>query len=63
MKQSPSWQANSHPASQEIPQLLWNPKVHFRAHKNPQLVRILSQVNAVQFLQTYFCKFRSHIIL
>jgi hypothetical protein len=28
MEQSPSWEANSHSASQEIPRLSWNPKVH-----------------------------------
>jgi hypothetical protein len=28
MKQSLSWEANSHSASQEIPSLLQNPKVH-----------------------------------
>jgi lantibiotic modifying enzyme len=27
MKQSPSWEANSHSASPEIPHLLWNPKL------------------------------------
>jgi len=28
MEQIPSSEANSHSASQEIPSLLWNPKVH-----------------------------------
>jgi hypothetical protein len=34
MEQSPSLKANSHSASQEIPCLLCNPKVHYRAHKS-----------------------------
>jgi hypothetical protein len=32
MKQSPSWEANRHSASQEIPHLLWKPKVDYRIH-------------------------------
>jgi hypothetical protein len=29
MEQSPSWEANNNSATQEIPHLLWNPKVHY----------------------------------
>jgi hypothetical protein len=32
MEQSPSWEAHWFAASQEIPRVLWNPKVHHRTH-------------------------------
>ena len=51
MEQSPSWEANWFSASQEIPRILWNPKVHYRIHKCPPPVPILSQLDQVcQFL-------------
>jgi len=33
MEHSPSWEANWFAASQGIPHILWNPKVHYRHHK------------------------------
>jgi len=58
-----SWEANSRSANQEIPHLLWNPKVHYHVHNNLPLVSILSQLHLVHTFSPYFPKIHSDVIL
>ena len=62
MVQSPSWEANWFADSQEIPRILWNPKVHYRTHKRPPPVPILGQPNPVHIPTSHLLEIHPNII-
>jgi hypothetical protein len=63
MVQIPSSEANRFSASQEIPCILWNPKVHSRTHKSQPTAPILSLLNPVHNPTFHFLKIHCNIIL
>ena len=63
MEQSPSWEANWFCSSQKFPHILWNPKVHYRTHKCPPPLPILSQLHPVPTTPSHFLKISLNIIL
>ena len=62
MVQSLSWEANWFAASQEIPRISRNPKVHYRTHKRPPTVSILSQPYPVHIPTTHILEICPNII-
>jgi len=62
MVQSPSWEVNWFVASQEIPRISRNPKVHYRTHKRPPPVPILDQPNPVHIPTSQLLKIHPNII-
>ena len=62
-EQSPSWEANRFSASQEIPHILWNQKVHYRFHKCQPPVPILRHIDPVHASTSHFLKMHFNIIL
>ena len=63
MDQSPSWESKKFAASQEIPPILWNLKVHYCIHKCSLPVPILSHLNPVYTPTSHFLEIHLNIIL
>ena len=62
MVQSPSWEVNWFAATQEIPRISRNPKVHYRTHKRPPPVSILGQPNPVRIPTSHLLEIHPNII-
>jgi hypothetical protein len=62
MELSPSWEGANCAATQKLPSVLWNPKVHCRVHKSPPLFPILSQIYSIHTLSSYLSKIHFNIV-
>jgi hypothetical protein len=56
MELGPSLEAASCATTEEVPNILRNPKIHYRVHRSPPLVPILIQINPAHTTSPYFPK-------
>ena len=62
MVQNLSWEANWFAASQEIPRISRNPKVHYRTYKRPPNISILGPPNPVHIPTSHLLEIHPNII-
>jgi len=63
MEQGPSREVNRSSASQEIPHILWSPRIYYRIHKSQQPAPILNQIIPVHASSSPFPNIHLNIIL
>jgi hypothetical protein len=63
MHLSPYWEDATCPVTQEHVKLLWKPKVYYSVDKSSPLVRILNQMDSIDFTPINFSKIHFIIIL
>jgi len=61
MVQSPSWATNWFAASQQIPRISRNPKVHYRTHRRPPPISILGQPNQLHIPTSHLLEIHPNI--
>jgi hypothetical protein len=60
IKLSTSWEATSFSAAKECPQLLWNPRVHYRVHKAHHWARLIQSIQPHYISLRFFLTPSSH---
>jgi hypothetical protein len=63
MELSPSWEAISRSATQEFPNILWNPNVRYCVRKSPAVVPIEREVSPHSISLRYILILSSYLLL
>jgi hypothetical protein len=60
---SPCWEVASRSATQDLPNILRNPKVHYRVHKSPLCSLSSSQINPFHTIPPYLSMINFNVII